>query len=65
MGATTQVHIVAAVLALACGSVALYAVKGRTLHRRSGLSFAIEEDQLATSTSSHTDEQVDWVLAQD
>ena len=39
MGFTTQVHIVAAVLALACGSVALYAAKGRTLHRRSGFFF--------------------------
>ena len=39
MGFTTQVHIVAAVLALACGSVALYAAKGRTLHRKSGLCF--------------------------
>lgn len=39
MGFTTQVHIVAAVLALACGSVALCAAKGRTLHRNSGLLF--------------------------
>ena len=39
MGFTTQVHIVAAVLALTCGSVALYAAKGRTLHRKSGLLF--------------------------
>jgi len=39
MGVTTQIHIVAAVLALACGSVALCAAKGRTLHRKSGLLF--------------------------
>lgn len=39
MGLATQVHIVAAVLALACGSVALYAAKGRALHRKSGSLF--------------------------
>jgi uncharacterized membrane protein len=39
MGVATKVHIVAAMLALACGSVALYAAKGRTLHRKSGLLF--------------------------
>ena len=39
MGWTTQLHIVAAVLALGFGCVALYAAKGRALHRKSGLLF--------------------------
>ena len=37
--AILPVHILAGMLALACGYVALYATKGATLHRRSGMLF--------------------------
>jgi uncharacterized membrane protein len=39
MGLALQVHIVAAALGLVFGSVALYATKGATLHRKSGMLF--------------------------
>lgn len=35
------IHIIAGLLALASGAVALYAVKGSTLHRRSGMVFVV------------------------
>jgi len=35
------IHIIAGVLALSAGAVALYAVKGSRLHRKSGLSFVV------------------------
>ncbi len=35
------IHIIAGLLALASGAVALYAAKGSTLHRKSGLIFVI------------------------
>lgn len=35
------IHILAGVLALAAGAAALYAVKGSTLHRQSGLVFVV------------------------
>ena len=35
------IHVVAGLLAIAAGAVALYAVKGSRLHRRSGLIFVI------------------------
>ncbi len=42
-------HIIAGLVAIAAGAVALYAVKGSTLHRRSGMIFAIA---MLTMTSS-------------
>ena len=42
-------HIIAGLLAITAGAVALYAVKGSTLHRRSGMIFAIA---MLTMTSS-------------
>jgi uncharacterized membrane protein len=39
MGPTLFVHILAGALGLVCGYVALYAVKGATLHRKSGMLF--------------------------
>jgi uncharacterized membrane protein len=39
MGLTLVVHAVAAALGLVLGSVALYATKGATLHRKSGILF--------------------------
>ncbi len=35
------IHILAGLLALSAGAVALYAVKGSTLHRRSGMVFVV------------------------
>jgi len=35
------VHILGGIVALACGYVALYAVKGAALHRKSGMGFVI------------------------
>ena len=35
------IHIIAGLLALASGAVALYAVKGSSLHRRSGMVFVV------------------------
>lgn len=35
------IHIIAGLLALASGAVALYAAKGSTLHRKSGLAFVV------------------------
>jgi len=42
-------HIIAGLVAITAGAVALYAVKGSTLHRRSGMIFAIA---MLTMTSS-------------
>ena len=42
-------HIIAGLLAIAAGAIALYAVKGSTLHRKSGMIFAIA---MLTMTSS-------------
>ena len=42
-------HIIAGLLAITAGAVALYAVKGSTLHRRSGMIFAMA---MLTMTSS-------------
>ena len=39
MGPTLFVHVLAGVLGLVCGYVALYAVKGAPLHRKSGMLF--------------------------
>jgi uncharacterized membrane protein len=39
VSAILPVHILAGMLALACGYVALYATKGATLHRRTGMLF--------------------------
>src|SRR5260370_27322382 len=39
MGLTLRVHFLAAGLALVFGCVALYAAKGATLHRKSGMLF--------------------------
>jgi uncharacterized membrane protein len=39
MGPTLVVHILAGALGLVCGYVALYAVKGAPLHRKSGMLF--------------------------
>jgi uncharacterized membrane protein len=50
MGLTLQVHIVAAALGLVFGSVALYAAKGATLHRKSGMLFVFA--MLAMSLSA-------------
>jgi uncharacterized membrane protein len=36
-----MVHIIAGILALLSGAVALYAVKGSTLHRKSGMIFTV------------------------
>lgn len=43
------IHIICGLLAIAAGAVALYAVKGSTLHRRSGMIFAVA---MLTMTSS-------------
>ena len=43
------IHIIAGLVAITAGAVALYAVKGSTLHRRSGMIFAVA---MLTMTSS-------------
>lgn len=43
------IHIVAAILAILAGAVALYAPKGSPLHRRSGMAFAIAMLVMTTS----------------
>ena len=43
------IHIIAGLLAIAAGAVALYAVKGSALHRKSGLVFVVAMLTMASS----------------
>ena len=47
----TEIHIVAGLLALLAGAVALAAAKGRTLHRKSGMVFAVAMLVMTTSAT--------------